>query len=185
MPTETPTLIGAPYKAPRFKVGQDLAGLVACRTCHVDPEAVNGPHRVRGILDGPIPWPYTIIAGTRPQLIITAELERAIRTESVLALAYHLGVSRGWVERARRMLGVPRMNEGTRELWRQMAPEKLAAARAVATSQGYKLDPAQRRAIIKRRLRGESAAGLAREFGVTRQYVGLLVQRAAAREPAE
>jgi hypothetical protein len=177
MPTDAPSLIAGPYKPPRYKLGGELPGLVACRTCRVNPESVGGPHLVRGILDGPIPWPYTIIAGSRPQLIITAELERAIRTESAQAVAYHWGVSRWWVERARRTLDVPRMTAGTQQLWRQMAPAKLAAARSRVESRSRKIDRKQRAAIIRRRLKGESAAKLAAEFGVTRQYVGLLLKR--------
>lgn len=184
MPTDVAALIAGPYKPPRFKVGGELAGLVACRTCRVNPEAVAGPHPVRGILDGPIPWPYTVIAGSRPQLIITAELERAVRTESVQAVAYYWGVSRSWVERARRVLGVPRMTEGTKQLWRDLAETRLGDGRARGGGRHDKLEAKQRRSIIRRRLKGESAAELAREHGVTRQYVGLLVSRAAARSEA-
>ena len=72
-----------------------------------------------------------------------------------------------------------------------MAPAKLTAARGRTKSRGRKLGPKQRTAIVRRRLKGESAASLAEEFGVTRQYVGLLVgapgqiRRSQGTPPAE
>jgi hypothetical protein len=56
---------------------------------------------------------------------VTAELARAIRTESVEAMAHWWGVSRWTVRRWRHALGVDRFNEGTKARWKELAPSKL------------------------------------------------------------
>lgn len=162
-----PNLIAGPYKTPRIKPGVDVPGVVLGRGGVVD-----GPHVVRGLTDAPIAWPWTIAGGgSRRQLIVFGDLEKAIRTESVQAVAYWWGISRWWVERARRCLEVPRMNEGTTQLWRDLAKTRLASARAPT-----RLDDAQIAEIRKRAAAGESGAVLTKEFSITRQYLSLLLR---------
>lgn len=113
MSTDYP-LIGGPYKAPRCKVGRELYDIL------------RGDLVVVAISDAPIPWPLGRVHPVcRPLPILTAELVRAIRTESEQAIVYHWRVSRWAVCRWRRALGVPRFNPGTSQLWSEMAEAKL------------------------------------------------------------
>jgi hypothetical protein len=175
VPTNSrPTLVGGPYFTPRYKLGQELAGDVIITNKN---ELIPGPHPVRGLTDAPIPWPYTRASGTRWQLIVTEALAVAIRTESVLAVMWYWRVSRSWVEGARRTLEVPRMNEGTRELWRELAPARLGDPRRHRPNGKVprKLTDAQVTRLRRRAANGERSVVLAEEYGVTRQYVRALV----------
>lgn len=119
------TLIAGPYRAPRCRVGRTLACLV------------RGAVIVAGIADAPIPWPYSTGPGQKRLPVLRGDLVRAVRTESVAAVAHHWGVSRWTVRRWRHRLGVPRYNPGTRAAWARIAPAKLAHARTCrAAAQG-------------------------------------------------
>ena len=89
---------------------------------------------VEGVTErrGRIAWPYTVPAkGTgKRSLILTGSLVQAVWLESAQAVAWHWGVSRWQVTRWRRAVGVPRMTEGTREVWTRLARTKLPLARA-------------------------------------------------------
>ena len=88
--------------------------------------------RVEGTTQARIPWPWTWQpqGGGNRTLVMTADLARALRTESADAIAAHFGIHRRTVTKWRRRLGVPRFNPGTQLRWHQLAPRKLAAARA-------------------------------------------------------
>jgi hypothetical protein len=136
---------------------------------------------VEAISKAPIPWP---LGRQRPHAklapIVTTKLERAIRTESALAMQYWWDVSDGLVSKRRRELGVPLMNEGTLRLWRELAPVKFAA--------DYRSRPdrfarrpcklsLERAAELKRRaLAGENRTALAQEYGISRQWVSAIVR---------
>lgn len=110
-----PPLLGKPYRAPQCEEGD----MLFC-------EHNDGDILVAGITEAPIPWP-AYVTPINPRLIpiLTGDLTRAVRTESAASVAYWWGVSRYTVRRWRRRLGVPRMNEGTKALWRQLASSKL------------------------------------------------------------
>jgi hypothetical protein len=84
----------------------------------------DGPVVVSGWTDAPIPWPRCHCdsrpgegRGSRWGLLVDEELLRAIRHESVTAVAYWWGVSTATVVRWRRVFAVnPRENEGTYQL---------------------------------------------------------------------
>src|SRR5207253_1834819 len=99
---DTPRLVGGPYEPPPCQIGTRLH------------DRLRGDVVVSAISDAPIRWPMGR-AGWTGKLapIVTAELERAIRTESALALRYWWGVGTWLVSRWRKALGVPRMTEGT------------------------------------------------------------------------
>jgi hypothetical protein len=129
-------LVGGPYQPPRCKVGQVLS------------DRLRGEVIVSAISDAPIPWPMGR-AGRRGSLapILTAELERAVRTEFAVAVRYWWGVGVTLVWKWRRDLGVR---------------QKLSRERS---------------AELKRRvLTGERQAALAREFGVSRQWVSAIAK---------
>jgi hypothetical protein len=113
-----PRLLGS-YAAPRCRIGRQLA----CR--------VNGDVEVDGITEAAIPWPFTrsraggVKRGGKPILILTGDLERAVKIESVAAVAYHWGVAHSTVHLWRQALGVGRMTAGSRRLLVEHAHAKL------------------------------------------------------------
>jgi hypothetical protein len=168
-----PTLIAGPYHTPMLERGVELEGVVLGKKY-----AQAGDHPVLGITDAPIPWPWTRVSGTMRQLIVTPELERAIRTESVSAIIHWWGVGRTWVEQARKHFGVERMNPGTSRLWSELTASRLGESISyVGGAKGQrKIDQPTADKIRKRIAKGERRAVLAEEYGVTRQYLSMLVK---------
>jgi hypothetical protein len=119
-----PELIAGPYAAPAVRVGD-----------WVDDE-ISGLVEVGGWTDAPISWPRRKKTG-RAALILTAELARAVRVESVEAVRYWWGVGATKVWQWRRALGVDRATQGTRKLLQErtgVPPEAAARGRAKAAS---------------------------------------------------
>src|SRR5947209_7208438 len=113
-----PALVGGPYKPPRSKVGKPLR------------DRLRGDVIVSAISDAPIRWPMGRVGKSgRLAPVLTKELERAVRTESSLAVRYWWGVGAWLVWRWRKGLGVPRFNEGTARLWRALTPARLGEHR--------------------------------------------------------
>ena len=81
--------------------------------------------------DGPIPWPRRYRTGS---IILCGDLVRAVKMESVEAVAHHWGVCRNVVQKWRQALQVPEANPGTRQLRHQVraAPDAPARLRAAA-----------------------------------------------------
>jgi hypothetical protein len=69
--------------------------------------------------------------GNHKSIILYADLARAVRRESSLAIRFWWGVSMSTVRQWRRALEVPRVNEGSRRLWKTNArtPASKAARR--------------------------------------------------------
>lgn len=115
-----PDLIDGPYFAPNVLPGDWIdCALTGGRVC------------VGGWSAGPIPWPRRFKTG-RHSLILCGDLIRAVQTESELAVAYWWDVGIVTIWAWRKALGVGRMTEGTRALYREVMPAKLspeAAAR--------------------------------------------------------
>jgi len=175
MSDTVPALIGAPYRSPRCRVGKPIHDLL------------HGDTPVVAISDAPVPWPLVRSAPTAPAPLpaMTAELRRAVETESVEAIVYHWGVSRWTVRRWRHALKVPRFNPGTQRLWRELASVRLGKG-----ARPLKLDDGRRAELARRARAGESLAALAREYGVSRQYAGQLrspagLSRSTGRERIE
>lgn len=89
---DPPALLGT-YTPPPARVGDRLYCRSRRAWC-----------KVTSWTDGPIPWPKGVQVGIRsgPALIVTRELERAIRTESAIALKHWFGVRTNTVWRWRR-----------------------------------------------------------------------------------
>lgn len=106
-------LLHGPYVAPRVVRGDNLFDVVR-----------NASVRVGGYTNTIIPWPRVLKTGNA-SLIVTEELARAVRTESVLAITHHWGPNFVTVWKWRKALGVPQVNEGTARLYADYKPEKL------------------------------------------------------------
>jgi hypothetical protein len=140
MATDRLRLLFGPYCTPRFSYGKP----VFCEA--------RGWVKIVGLKDGPIPWPY----GRRPSvkskaLILYADLARAVRRESAQAIAAWWGVGMYTVWKWRKALGVPKFNEGTRQVKRDnfLGPAYLdARKRAWAKAR----DPKRRAKIAAAKL---------------------------------
>lgn len=102
-PGDTPSLVGGPYRAPAVRAGDWL------------DDEIDGRLEVGGWTVAPLSWPRRRKNG-RPALILTAELARAVRIESVEAVCYWWGVGATKVWMWRQALGVGRVTDGTRAL---------------------------------------------------------------------
>jgi hypothetical protein len=106
-------LLYGPYAVPKCRLGDKLL-------CEYRDREVT----VKGITDALIQWPCSR-RGRGGIPIVCGDLLRAIRTESVLAVAHHWGVSDGTVWRWRKALNVPPMTNGSRRLRIEYAAETL------------------------------------------------------------
>jgi hypothetical protein len=117
------TLRHGPYRPLRAKIGDVLTCSVwGCRV------------RVDGISSGPIPWPFTqqrrVGSHRGPKhLIVTGELERAIRQEEGVAVSHHWGTNIATVWTSQKALGVRGLMAGRRQYMR--AACNSASARAL------------------------------------------------------
>lgn len=122
-----PVLIAGPYIQPRVRVGTWL------------DDEIDGRLVVGGWTDAPLPWPRRKKTG-RPSLILTGELARAVRIESVEAICYWWGIGPTKVWMWRKALGVGRVTDGTRQLLQDRTGVPIeASARgraAAATPEG-------------------------------------------------
>lgn len=100
-----PELIGGPYRPPACQIG-DL----------IDDE-IAGRVEIMGWTDAPLSWPRIRRKGPAGP-VFTAELARAVRTETAQAVAYWWGVHRDQVRKWRHALGVDRVTPGTRQVLR-------------------------------------------------------------------
>lgn len=107
-------LIGGPYHAPH--------------TVH-NRDKTKGSVVTVGNSDAPIKWPLRMSTGGRTVPVLCGDLVKAVRTESVSAIAHHWGVSRWTVMRWRRLLGVPQFTDGTRYLWSHLAEVRFGEFR--------------------------------------------------------
>lgn len=119
--SERNRLFFGPYRAPKSRVGEEIR-------C-----AIRGKVKIVSKSPGRMRWPRC-----RPSiahvLIVCGDLERAIRTESVRAVAYWWGVTPHTVFNWRRALGVKRYTPGTTKLFSAgyadpKRNEKIAAAK--------------------------------------------------------
>jgi hypothetical protein len=113
-----------PYRTPRFKFGATVK------------DEIRGKVKIIGISDARIPWPLAHYWARR-SVVVYRGLAKAIRRESVQAVAYWFGISVDKVRLARRALGVPIHNGGTHWLRKRLAetPEfRRMARKAWATA---------------------------------------------------
>lgn len=118
------TLIAGPYQPPRCRPGDWL------------DDEILGRVKVMGWTDAPLSWPRIRRKGPAGP-VLTAELARAVRTESAAAVAHWWGMSKDQVRKLRQALDVDRVTEGTRRVLQEnraaMPPD--VAARATAQLQ--------------------------------------------------
>lgn len=95
-----------PYYSPPVQIGD----WVEC--------ARFGSVRIIGWSEGPLPWPQCRRSSS-PSMVLFADLERAVKCESVQAVALAWGVWGPMVSVWRRVLKVKRMNAGTYARWQE------------------------------------------------------------------
>lgn len=131
-----PTLLGT-YTAPAVRKGERVNCLYRDADCVVT-----------GFTDAPIPWPRVRALEHRggSGLWVCAELERAIRTESALALMHWFGVSVAVAWKWRKLFGVNghTKTRGSRTL------QKATAEKGAAATQAREWTPAERDAYSRR-----------------------------------
>ncbi|MGL0786512.1 hypothetical protein [Xanthomonas translucens] len=142
-----PDLIAGPYHSPACRAGDWL------------DDEIEGRIEVGGWTDAPISWPRRKKTG-RHSLILTAELARAVRTESVAAICHWWRVSPTKVWQWRQALSVG-TTEGSRRIARRGIPPEAAAkgrarsaepdvrARMANTKRGRRAHPQTRAALLR------------------------------------
>jgi DNA-binding XRE family transcriptional regulator len=103
-------LLYGPYRPPKVHRGSSLF-------CEIRGTVIVG-----GFRDGEIPWPWAKQMG-RPA-ILCGDLIKAVQRESGIAISHHFGISTGTVKKWRQELKVPRRNEGSARLWRDIALDR-------------------------------------------------------------
>jgi hypothetical protein len=98
-------LLYGPYKMPQCQLGKKLF-------CEI-----RGWIQVKRISDGRIPWPQTIIGGSRT-FIICGDLGQALRREANLAICFWWGITPQTVTAWRKALDIGPITEGTAKLLR-------------------------------------------------------------------
>jgi hypothetical protein len=121
------------YRTPRFRLGQWVRCLI------------RGEVEVAGVHDGPIPWPVCKTS-RRHAIIVYADLARAIRRESAIAVAHWWGVRQLQVWVWRKALGVGATTKGTSKLRSAYTREPWAVG-AWAKAHSKAGDPARREKI--------------------------------------
>ncbi len=143
-------LLGGPYAAPACRVGHKLYCRLRRRRVRVD-----------GLTDTPVTWPFTFRGSGPRSLILCGDLARAVRDESVAAVAAHWGVAPETVWRWRRALGVSQYTRGTRQLLRDTIPEKVDLARLAEARAASRTPEARAKMSATRKGRRLPAAFLA------------------------
>jgi hypothetical protein len=137
------TLLGGPYRAPALRKGDRASCL------YRDGDVV-----VTSWTAAPIPWPRCRRLGGKgggSGLLVTEELARAVRTESVVALMYWFGVSHNTVCLWRKAFGVGQ--------WETAGSKRLQlqnSAAAADTTRGKR----QPKELIRERLRTREERGI-------------------------
>lgn len=119
--TSDPPLLFGPYRAPDVSSGWL-------------EDAQDGLIEVGGWTFALISWPRRKKTGKHAP-ILCGDLIRAVQTESSAAVQHYWGVSGGTVWRWRKILGVPRVTDGTRQRLAEktgVPPEASARGRAAA-----------------------------------------------------
>ena len=109
LPCSTPNASACttPYHCPRCRVGRTWLHCV-----------IRGRVKVVGLADGPIIWPICRSGKGRAR-ILTGDLVKAVRMESLVAVARLWGVSGQTVSVWRKVLNVPRFTRGTFKLYQE------------------------------------------------------------------
>lgn len=133
MTAAAPVLFFGPYLPPRHRrIGDWIT------------DELHGEVQVNGWTDAPLSWPTRKRPGGGPRSIaVTADLVRAIQSESVVAVAHWFGISTKRVTELRRALHVARNTAGT--LRQHAAVAELPPAEAAAKGRArIQADPALR-----------------------------------------
>ncbi len=134
-------LYGGLYKTPRFRLGQVVV------------DEVRGEVTIVGITDGKIPWPIGKTKRAKA-LVIFRGLAKAIRKESVTAIAYWWGVSTQTVTVWRKGLKIQGPTIGEQKLASAYGNHPKFAELVLAKAHETLQDPA-RTAKISAALRGK------------------------------
>lgn len=114
--------VGGPYAPPFVPIG----GWLKCE--------LRGMIQVGGYSNGLIPWPVAV--GHPRQMIVCADLVKALKTESRVAVAFHFGISPQMVSEYRRRLGIERLTAGSLRLfWKTVDLARSDEARAKMSRQ--------------------------------------------------
>lgn len=144
-----PPLLFGPYLPPVHRKGSWIT------------DEIHGLVQVNGWTNGPLSWPTRKRPGGGPRAVaVTADLARAIRSESAVAIAYWIGISTKTVRGLRRELDVPRNTPGT--LARHAAVAELPPAEAVAKGRARVATDPEIRQRISEKQRGKIVTDEAR-----------------------
>jgi hypothetical protein len=149
MPTPPPLHFG-PYASPPCRKGAWIV------------DEIHGLVEVNGWTDGPLGWPTRKRPKGGPRSIaVTADLVRAIQTESAVAVAYWFGISTRKVRELRRALDVARNTVGT--LRQHAAVAELPPPDASARGRAKVASDSTIRARIAAKQRGKVISAEARQ----------------------